>query len=459
MFKLNEIIQATSGRLVQGKSKGVTFSGISIDTRTIKRNELFLAIKGNNFDGHNFIKKAVKKGAKGIIFSKGRKLPLPFDIAAIRVKDTTLALGDIANFHRRRINIPLVAITGSNGKTTTKDMLSSVLKKRYKVLNSIGTNNNQIGVPLTLLKLKPFHEIAVLELGTNHSGEIDYLRKICQPNIAIITNIGPSHLEFFKKLDNVFKEKYSLLKALNKKGIAIINNDDKYLSRISRAKTKYKVISFGIREESDFKAEKIELKNGRFSFFIKAKYPIELKTLGFHNIYNCLAAIACCKYLGLDYNCIQKQIKKFSFPARRLEVKDFKNIKVIDDTYNANPLSLKNAIDALSGFGSFGRKVLICADMLELGKSAEEFHLSLGKYAADSGVDVMIGVGRLAKLFCDAALMSGMKKDAVFHFAATESAVKLIPGIIRARDVILVKGSRLMRMETIVETLKKAALK
>ncbi len=454
-FTAEEILKATKGRLICGDSRRF-FGGISIDSRTIKSGELFISVIGNNFDGHKFIKIAKKKGARGAVISKDVSLSFPPDFLIIRVNDTTAALGKIANFHRLRFKIPIIAVTGSNGKTTTKEMLAFVLKKRYKVLSSLGTNNNQIGVPLTLLKLKPTHQMAVLEFGTNHFGEIEYLRNIAQPTIAIITNIGPSHLDFFKNLYNVYKEKLSLIKTFVKGQLAIINRDDKYLSRISSYGIKCKVVGFGVESKCDFKAEGIAFQENRIKFLLNAKIPLELKTLAYHNIYNCLAIIACCKYLHLGYNCIQAQLKKFCFPSGRLEVKNFKNITVIDDTYNSNPSSLKNAIDSLSNLDSFGRKVLICADMLELGKSAKEFHLSLGKYAANSGVDLLISVGRLASLISKAALKTGIKKEMVFHFPDTQSALKRIPNMIRANDTVLVKGSRMMRMEKVVEALAKA---
>lgn len=455
MFTTKEILKATNGVLIQGEGRDFSFSGISTDTRTTKKGELFIAIRGNNFNGHNFVKAAQKRGCRGAVVSEKLKNSFPADFVIIRVKDTTVALGRIANFHRKRFNIPVVAITGSNGKTTTKDMLSFILRKKYRVLSSIGTHNNQIGVPQTLLKLKPSHGIAVLELGTNHFGEIDYLAKICQPSVAIITNIGPSHLEYFKNLDNVFKEKIVLLKNLKAGGLAIINADDNYLKKISNKRPNCKIIDFGIHAKIDFQASKISFANGGLKFVINNKFPAELKTLAIHNIYNCLAAIACCKYLQMDYNCIKKQLRKFRFPPGRLEVKNFKNITVIDDTYNANPASFKNAIDVLSNFDPLRRKVLIGADMLELGAKAEEFHSSTGKCAAESGIDILISIGRLAKFYSLAARKAGMVENAVSHFSSVPEALKKIKNFIKLRDVILVKGSRAMHLEKIVESLQR----
>ncbi len=456
MFALEEILLATKGSLLRAKTKS-RFLGISIDSRTLKPGELFIAIKGENFDGHNFINNAVKKGATGVIISRKVNLAGLGQVAVIKVKNTTFSLGDIARFHRLKFNIPVVAITGSNGKTTTKEMLSFTLKKRYRVLNNIGTLNNQIGVPLTLLKLKPSHEIAVLELGTNHFGEIDYLARLCQPNVAIITNIAPAHLEFFDNLDNVFKEKRTLLNGLRGKGVAIINRDDRYLNRLISLKNKFKVISFGIRKKSDFQAAKIKSENEITKFILNAKCKFELKSPAMHNVYNCLAVIACCKYFHLDYNCIQEALKKFRFPPGRLELKNFNKIRVIDDTYNANPLSFKNAIDVLAGFNCRGRKVLVCADMLELGGEAKDLHFSLGGYIAASGIDMLISIGRLGRILSAGARKSGMDKGAIFHFPTTEVAAREVIKFIKPNDIILVKGSRMMKTEKIVESLKNQA--
>ncbi|MDP2939393.1 MAG: UDP-N-acetylmuramoyl-tripeptide--D-alanyl-D-alanine ligase [Candidatus Omnitrophota bacterium] len=457
MFKVGEILKATGEKLIQG-NKDCHFLGISIDSRTIRPGELFLAIKGNNFDGHNFINEAIRKSARGIVISRNKSFSAAKNLVIIRVKDTTKALGDIARYNRERFNIPLVAITGSNGKTTTKEMLAFVLEKRFKVLKAMATFNNQIGVPLTLLKLRRSHEIVVLELGTNHFGEIDYLSKICQPNIAIITNIAPSHLEFFKNLNNVFKEKYSLIRNLKQEKVAIVNGDDRYLNRLNQYPNPKMVIKFGINNKSDFKAENIELINEKIRFYLNGKISIDLNTIAKHNVYNCLAAIACCKYFHLDYNCIQDSLKEFSFPSGRLEVKNFKNIKVIDDTYNANPLSFKNAIDALSSLDSLGRKVLIFADMLELGCDADKLHFLSGKYAADSGIDILIGVGNLTKHFLSGARKAGMSKKSIFHFKSSQAAKREISKIIRAKDLVLVKGSRLMQMEKVVQALKSSGV-
>jgi UDP-N-acetylmuramoyl-tripeptide--D-alanyl-D-alanine ligase len=456
MLTLKEVLQATKGILINGKNE-CCFSGVSINSRTINPGELFIAIKGNNFDGHDFINSAIKKGAKGIVCSKDLNYKHSGNLTVICVRDTTIALGDIANFHRLRFEIPIVAITGSNGKTTTKEMLSFLLKKKYKVLSSAGTQNNQIGVPLTILKIKPGHQIVILELGTNHFGEINYLSKIAKPTVAIITNIGPSHLEFLKDLKNVFKEKYGLIRHLAKGSAVFINNDDMYLRRINKQKNKRIVIKFSIKNKSDFRAERIEIKNERIKFHLNGRHPIELRTIAIHNVYNCLAAIACCKYFHLDYNCIQDSLKDFRFPSGRMEVKNFRYIKVIDDTYNANPLSLKNAIDALARYNSLGRKVLICADMFELGKVADGEHFSLGKYVAASGIDVLISVGKLARLISSGARKNGMNNDSIFHFVSTKFAAKEIPKLIRPKDVCLVKGSRMMEMEEVVESLKEVA--
>ncbi|MDP3142564.1 MAG: UDP-N-acetylmuramoyl-tripeptide--D-alanyl-D-alanine ligase [Candidatus Omnitrophota bacterium] len=450
-FTVKELLKATNGRLLQGSFKGRVL-GVSTDTRTLRPGELFVAIKGNNLNGHDFIAAAVRKSAGGLIISERRGFVFAKNLPVILVKDTTRAFGGIACFHRKRFDIPVIAITGSNGKTTVKEMTAAVLQQRFIALKSEGTQNNHIGVPRTLLKLNAKHQAAILEFGTNHPGEISYLASVALPTAAIITNIGPSHLEFFKTLNGVLKEKKSLLKGLQGPRLAILNNDDPFLRQIRNRDLR--VVTFGINQKSRFMAGDILRDEDRLSFLVNGRYKIGLNTPARHSIYNALGAIACARSLGVDFNSIKKALAKFKFPDGRLQIRRFKGIKIIDDTYNANPLSLKCAVDVLTGYNSH-RKIAVCADMKELGDKSNDLHLSLGKYIGQSSIDLLITVGKLARYISAGAKKAGMQKDRVCHVNSIQQAARRLARIIRPQDIVLVKGSRSMAMEKVITGLGK----
>jgi UDP-N-acetylmuramoyl-tripeptide--D-alanyl-D-alanine ligase len=453
MFKVNELLKATKGKLIQGRPN-VAVKGISIDSRTICRGDAFVAIKGNNFDGHNFIKAAIKKGASCILSQR-----LPFTVyrlprvVFIKVKDTVKALGDIARLQREKFDLPVIAVTGSNGKTTTKEMIAAILSKKYPVLKNEGTKNNQIGLPLTLLKLKPYHEIVVLELGTNHPGEIEYLSRICQPNIGIITNIGPVHLEFLQSLEGVLKEKLNLIKNLKRPYIAILNADDNLLNRqLVRKSTPPFTLSFGIKKPSDFLASRIRSSYQKIGFVVNNKYRFTLKTLGYQNIYNALSAIAIGQLFGLEYKDVVSGLNNFNFPQSRLNMVKLKGLRFIDDTYNSNPNALKQALEVLDNFKVKGKKIFVMGDMLELGKDKELFHFQAGRLAA--GIcDIFITVGKLSKCAAQAAKKSGMNSQNIFICDACQKAREILFSKISLNqdDLVLVKGSRLMKMEEVLK--------
>lgn len=450
MFEIHELLTATHGKIVVcGKKNRVM--GISLDSRTIRPDEAFIAIKGDNFDGHDFINTAIKKGASCIIKER-RNAKLKQDkITIIEVQDTTEALGDVANFHRKKFDIPVIAITGSTGKTTTKEMLAWILSLKFKVLKNKGTKNNHIGLPQTLLGLKEYHDIAIVELGTNHFGEIENLAKICQPSIGIITNIGPSHLEYFHDLKGVFQEKYSLVKNLKEPSITILNADDRFLGMRLRAKAHTQfILGFGIRNHCEFQASTIKNASGELEFYVNKKHKFILRTLGFHNIYNALAAIACSRIFGIVYSDMAKRLGNFEFPEGRLKVIELKQKRFIDDTYNSNPASLAQALTALGNFKTRGEKIFVMGDMLELGENSKVFHYQAGKIAAKV-CDKFIAVGKLSKLAIKAAKKSSLEGKNIFSCdTAWEAREILFKDIVPDKDdIILVKGSRAMKMEEI----------
>ncbi len=461
MLEIHEILKATQGRLISGR-QDTRIRGISIDSRTIKPGECFIAIKGDNFDGHDFVAEVVRKGAKTIVV-QGTGFPSPAlgagrvqgteKASVIAVKDTIRALGDLARFQREKFNIPVVAVTGSNGKTTTKEMLAWVLSRKFKVLKNEGTKNNQIGLPMTLLKLNANFEIAVLEIGTNHFGEVAYLTKIAHPTTALITNIGPAHLEFLRDLAGVFREKYTLIKNLRPPYLTLLNADDHWLKKeIRRASERPFTVSFGINSPADFSVSGIRRFKERIEFFVQDKYKFTLATLGYYNIYNALGTIALARIFGIEYKEIIARLSAFKFPAGRLNILTRRKVKFIDDTYNSNPLSLSQALEALNTFPVRGRRIMVMGDMLELGKGKEIFHAQAGRKIAQV-CDAFLAVGRLSAVAAEAAKACGFDRQNIFRCRNSQEAQEILLGKIspRAGDIVLIKGSRAMKMEQVLK--------
>jgi len=445
MFKILELLEATQGRLLSG-SGGAFVKGFSIDSRSIKKGEAFIAIKGEKFDGHDFIPRAIKNGASCVITQREEKKK---GAAFIRVKDTTKALGDLASFNRKRFSdIPVIAVTGSSGKTTVKDMIAWVFSKKFKVLKNEGTKNNHIGLPLTLLKLDSSYDMAVLEIGTNHFGEVEYLSSIAQANIGVITNIGPSHLEYFKSLKGVLREKYALVKQLNKPAILILNADDNFLRKqaLKRQIMPF-IVKVGLKERSDFFASGIKFISGKPSFMVNQRFKFALNALGYYNVYNSLLAIAAARAFGLGYREIASSLSKFRLPKSRLNFIEIKGIRFIDDTYNSNPLSMRQALEVLENLPAKGRKILVMGDMLELGSSSRPLHTEVLKDALRLS-DTLITVGALTKSCLDKKTKS---KNNIFTCKTSSEARGILFGNVgvNSGDIVLVKGSRGMKMEEV----------
>jgi len=395
MFSIEDILKATGATLVK-RRQGVSgrISGVSIDTRTIKKGELFIAIKGSHFDGHDFIKEAIKKGAGCIAASSFKSMGnVPRGTCnLIKVKDTLKALGDIAAFYRQDFRVTAIGITGSNGKTTAKEITSDILVKRYSLLKNRGTENNLVGLPLTLLRLKKHHEVAILEMGTNHLGEIARLTEILDPKIGLITNIGPSHLRFLKDKEGVLSAKRELPDRLGRGSTLFLNGDDPLLSRL---RPKCNVVRFGTNRENDFRAGAIDSKRS-LSFTLNGRHKISTNLIGRHNIYNILAGIAASFEMGIDISLIKEALLNFKPSGMRMEIDRVEGIDIINDAYNSNPLSLECAIKTLSGLRTKGRRIIVSGDMLELGRKARFFHARAGRLIADSSINALITVGRLS---------------------------------------------------------------
>ena len=426
---------------------------ISIDSRTIKKGGIFVAIKGRRFDGHDFVKEAFKKGAKLAIVSRKPKLAPRHKKRLITVRDTVKALGDIAASHRAGFNIPVIAITGTNGKTTAKDIVAHVLSSRYNVLKNETSKNNYIGLPLTLLKLEKKHDVAVVEMGMSRFGEIGRLSEIAKPDIGVITNIGPAHMESLGTLKNIFIAKSELLKRLRGDGPAILNKDDAYLRGIKGLKCRK--IYFGIDSSCSFQATNLSYRKNKWSFRLNGKEAFEFSLLGRHNIYNALIAIAVARRFALDFSTIAEKIRSYrQILSMRLGFKNIRGIGILDDTYNSNPSSMECAIDTLARYNTRGKKIVVSGDMLELGKKAKTMHEAIGRILARSPVDVLITHGRLSMFMNKEAGHGGM--DGLYHARSHSDAADFLRKIAKPSDVVLVKGSRGMRMEKVIEKFKGA---
>lgn len=450
MFSLKELIQITGGK-VSGIVLDGRVTGVSIDSRTIKKNELYIAIVGKQHDGHDFVSKAIVAGARVIICSK--KMTKRSDVTVILVKDTTKALGQIAAFHRRRFSVPVITITGSVGKTTTKELLARVLGSQYCVLKNEKSFNNQFGVPLTLLKLSDKHQMVVLECGTNQPGDMKWLGEIAKPDTVILLNIGESHLLGLKNCRGVFDEKFHLVKACSPFGTIIYNQDDTYLAKLKDKKLKQKKIAFSVKQEARMQAINISSKKqGGFSFtFNKQTYFFKTSSRDF--ITSALAVICCGQLYNISYTNINKQLAKTIQSSGRMQVHRLRQGTLIDDTYNANPLSLKCAIKVLDQYHIKGKKILCVADMLELGTRSKQLHLQMGAFCAEHSVDIVLSLGEHAFLMTqNVKILNPSIK--VFHYKTHAGLLARLNREWQTDSVVLVKGSRGMRMDRIVDGFK-----
>ncbi len=450
-MKTAEILKAAKGKLISPKAPAdIKLASISTDSRTIKRGEFFLPLKGNNFNGEEFVTEALRKGAIGAFVTIYDIRYTIYEKTIIQVKDTTEALQRIARYYRMKFDIPVIGVTGSNGKTTTKDMISRLLSAKFNVLKNEGTKNNHIGVPQTLLKLNKKHDICVLEMGANKKGEIRLLADIARPDIVVITNIGPSHLEFLKDLKGVFEAKKEIFEFLGKGGLAIVNGDDDYLAGLkSRA---FKIIKFGFDEGNDLKASVVSAGSSRMKFSLNNKTRFTLNLLGMHNIYNALAAIGIARHFKLGVESIKKGFAVYRPGYMRLNINNIGGITVINDSYNSNPSSMKCALQAMKDLPA-NAKWIVSADMLELGKKENDFHGMIGESVAELGFKGLLTFGRLSRHTYNRALECGMDKDHIWHCSTRDEVADTLRKVVRIGDAVLVKGSRAMGMERVVEKL------
>ena len=455
-----EILKATGGELFCGDPND-TFAEVSIDSRRISVEDLFIAIKGDVHDGHSFIEDVIKKGVGGLLIEKnkthklpGRRLLKP-GITCVTVNDTCKALGDLAAFNRKRTHVSVIAITGSNGKTSTRNMTTGVVSRRFCSLSTQGNLNNEIGLPLTLLNLNRHHQWAVLELGMNRPGEIERLAQICLPDLGVITNIGPAHLEGLGSLDAVMQAKGELLGQIKPEGTAVLNADDPRLLKLADT-ISMNVLLFGVSADAAIRAESIKKTTSGLSFVLvlpRERISVDLKTPALFMVSNALAAAAVGHLLGLTAGEIKEGLEVFTpVPGRMNILKTGKGIHIIDDTYNANPGSMEAAIKTLKSLKGKGRGILILGDMLELGEHAGSLHREMGSKAARSGMERIYVTGDHAENVVTGALEEHMDSRGIFK-GTRDEILKDIIDRLHTGDWILVKGSRGMAMEKVVEGL------
>ncbi len=455
---VEDIIRECNGELVIGdlKKECINFSK---DTRVIKENDVYIGIKGENFDGNKFYDKAFDNGASVCILDNIEDIDINKykDKTIIKVEDSIIALGKIAAYKRSLYDIPVIAVTGSVGKTSTKDMIASVLETKYNVLKTKGNLNNNIGMPLTILELKD-HDCMVVEMGMNHLNEISYLTKIAKPTIAVITNIGTAHIGNLSSRENILKAKLEILEGLDKDGVLFINNDNDLLHKeYNNLKNEYKVKTIGIDNISDYMAYNIKEDITGSMFTIKddnieENIQVNVATRPF--IYNSLMGYAIGKELNIEKDLIKKGISNLKLTDHRLEKKVNQNgVTIIDDTYNASYDSMKSSIELLGK--SNNRKIAILGDMLELGEYSEKIHRKVGKDVVNNNIDILITVGEFSKYIKDEAIKNGFNKENIYSFEKQDDTYNLLKTILKNEDLVLIKGSHGINLENVVEEIMK----
>ena len=446
---IKDIILATGGKLVCGK-EGTQISAVSIDSRKIEEDALFIPLVGENADGHNYIDKAFENGAVATLTQK--QIECDESKAVILVENCALALGKIASYYKKKFKIKTVAVTGSVGKTTTKDMLSAVMNMQFATLKTEGNFNNELGLPLTLLRLNDAHEAAVLEMGMSAFGEIRYLADIARPNVGIITNIGMSHIENLGSQEGIFKAKTEMCEFFDKDSLLIVNGDDEYLKKAKEFKG-FSVVTYGIENDCDFKAYNIEDKGILGSEFdcmmYGREYRISVKTPGDHNIYNALAAIACGVHYSISPTRIIDGIENFSLTKMRMAVENIGSLTVINDCYNSSPDSVNAALRVLSTQET--RRVAILGDILEMGDFAKDAHTKIGEQVFENGIDILMTAGENAKYIANGAKMAGLAEENIICFDTTEELAQNVMNYVNENDSILIKASRGMHFEQVFE--------
>ena len=460
ILSLEEVLKATGGRLIQG-GMDFFFQGVSTDSRTLQEGELFVALRGDRFDGHNYAMEAFAKDAKGVLIEEGKIGDFHWNgfrsRAVVAVKDSLRALGDMARARRRKCGTPVVALTGSNGKTTTKDMIAACLETSFPILKTKGNLNNLIGLPMTLLNLTEKEKVVVLEMGMNVPGEIRRLTEIAEPDVGLITNIQMVHLEGMGSLEKLKEEKGELFRKMRQDGTIVVNQDDSRVVELSNEFLGRK-ITFGIEGPAGVMAKTIRPRGAQgISFTVVSggqETEVTLPLVGRHFVPNALSAFAVATFFGIELDNVKEALERFQSPPMRMEVWRLEGGKtVINDAYNANPRSMEVALETLAEVKGKGRAIAVLGDMLELGEFSESAHRQLGQKVRNLSIDFLIAMGEEAPVVVESAVRHGLERERAKVAESHSEAISILETWLQEGDWILVKGSRRMAMEKIAEGL------
>jgi UDP-N-acetylmuramoyl-tripeptide--D-alanyl-D-alanine ligase len=452
-LSLGQLAKFAGGSLAAG-NPDVTISRISTDSRTLQPGDLFVPLRGDNFDGHKFIEQAVERGSAGAMVEENWKGATPSEFALIRVADTLIGYQTLAASYRQSLSLKVIAITGSNGKTSTKDFVAATLARRFRVTKTEGNFNNHVGLPQTMLAASREDEIAVWEIGMNHPGEITALAKLAAPNVAIVTNVGLAHIEFMGSRKAIATEKGALAEAVGAEGTVILNADDPFSEEIA-GRTRARVVFAGI-EKGAVRATDVSQSPGGSEFTIleeahrcRAQLPVP----GMHMVQNAMLAIAAGRAFGLSLEECAVGLASTPLTKARLQIREIDGIRFIDDSYNANPDSMKAALRTVIELEADGRRIAVLGEMGELGQESERRHREVGEAAAKFALDELITVGALGAAMAEAARTAGLEKSVAVD--SPQAAAKLLSDSAAPGDLILVKGSRSARMERVLEEFQK----
>ncbi|MBU5438786.1 UDP-N-acetylmuramoyl-tripeptide--D-alanyl-D-alanine ligase [Tissierella sp. MSJ-40] len=452
---LREIQEMSSGFSLKKEHEKITINGVSTDSRNINIGQLFVPLTGENFNGHNFIYDAIKKGAVAALWNQEEPIP-NIDFPFILVDDTLVALQKLAKAYRSQLSTKVIGITGSNGKTSTKDILASLLKTQYKTHKTFGNFNNHIGVPLTILDMDEDTEMAVIEMGMSNLGEIELLSSIAAPDVGVITNIGEAHLEDLKTKENIIKAKLEILKGLNPNGLFLYFGDDSMLKeKVKSIPMNYEVMTFGIKPSNTYQFQVGFVNEKGVSFFLKN--PISptffLPMLGKHQIYNATAAIAIARYFNISFENIQKGFLKVEKTGMRNELVHGKEFTILNDSYKSNPTSVLAALETVYSMEGYNQKIIVLGDMQGLGKYEIKMHEEIGQKINSNKVDFLFTIGPISRHIGKTAIMS-FGKNRVTSCTDKSQLVAELKKVIKPNALILVKASRALQLEEIVDKLK-----
>ena len=444
------------GTRIEGRARSIKSVKLCTDSLAFKRGQVFWALKGENFDGHAFANQVFTQGGcAAVVDEQWLKLNGKAVNVYVPVGDTNAALLHLAREYAKKFRIPKIAITGSNGKTTTKDMLAQILAKAGPTLSTQGNFNNQVGVPLTLFELKHTHRFAVIEMGTNHPGEIGPLSEATRPTFSVITNIGYSHLEHFGSKEKIRTEKLTITKGFPGKGTLFLNVDDPLLAQV-KGNSRYKLVTYGI-DFGQIRPTDLAFSSDGCASFKIGRTLFELQVPGRHNVYNALAAIAVATQLRIPKAMIAGALRNFAASKNRMQVKRLPGLTILDDCYNANPSSLRSALATLGSFEVKGRRIAVLGDMLELGEESANLHKDIGPYLVEMGVDELFTFGNLSRHINAGSREKGLPRERARHFSDFNLMSEELLQFLKPGDVVLVKGSRGMKLERVYEFLQAKA--